>query len=204
MPWDTGRKSSTPLSSFLPVHETMTTTMRAAVLFLLPVLGSCGNGSYYGSPYRKPDSDLPYAVSVCYTYTTTYLATCTVTAASSSVTHSHEATRTADTGEQVATPTCQTGMRLTKENSVYKPGHRCWRLCPDHSSSTNDWCCDCGPACDRAERLSTKRSCTNARCRRLRRRYLSSETPKYAVLLFWLGLRIPKWNNRLVCCCCQV
>lgn len=89
-------------------HETMTTTMRAAVLFLLPVLGSCGNGSYYGSPYRKPDSDLPYAVSVCYTYTTTYLATCTVTAAPSSVTNSHEAPRT-ETGEPDRDPDVSDG-----------------------------------------------------------------------------------------------
>lgn len=48
--------------------------MRAAILFLLPLLGSCRDLNNREVSNRKRDAVFDGAVSVCYTYTTTYLA----------------------------------------------------------------------------------------------------------------------------------
>lgn len=58
------------LSFFLQVKLSLP-TMRAAIVFLLPFLGSCR----HLAPREVPDVKRDVAVSVCYTYTTTYLTT---------------------------------------------------------------------------------------------------------------------------------
>lgn len=57
--------------------------MRAAIFFLLPLLGSCRNLVSSEVADVKRDAAFDGAVSVCYTYTTVYLAQVTDTDAGS-------------------------------------------------------------------------------------------------------------------------
>lgn len=101
--------------------------MRAAILFLLPFLGSCRHLAPRGEVSDPKRDILDGVSSVCYTYTTTYL---TTIAAGGTIPPGGEAIRTL------------LGQILANSNSDchYSWGHANGRHCHRHSARSNNGC----------------------------------------------------------------